>query len=228
MGLRGLMEWYIPRIPSSHLVAHVSYTESARMRVIRRMTCFVQDEHVMGCDVSMFCHTCAFRMMNMRGKDTLHSNGGCLRLDAVHAATWYMDTVSIVWDMDTYGSQPTRVLEVLSSGPNLPEVQPTCKWVWRTYPQSRRPWKMWRPKFLITVINANDQISRVKLVKHRSNLGQPGSSPRKPRQWTLMNPLPKPTHTRNGPLAKDTVKTGLTVDVSECRLELLPRSPDFT
>jgi hypothetical protein len=43
-----------------------------------------------------------------------------------------------------------------------------------------------------------------------------------------MNPLPKPTHTRNGPLAKDTVKTGLTVDVSECRLELLPRSPDFT
>jgi hypothetical protein len=41
-------------------------------------------------------HTCAFRMSNMRGKDTLHSNGGCLRLDAVHAAAWRMDTVSIV------------------------------------------------------------------------------------------------------------------------------------
>jgi hypothetical protein len=31
-------------------------------------------------------YTCAFRMSNMRGKDTLHSNGGCQRLDAVHAA----------------------------------------------------------------------------------------------------------------------------------------------
>jgi hypothetical protein len=31
-------------------------------------------------------HTCAFRMSIMRGKDTLHSNGGCSRLDAVHAA----------------------------------------------------------------------------------------------------------------------------------------------
>jgi hypothetical protein len=29
-------------------------------------------------------------------------------------------------------------------------------------------------------------------------------------------------------LAKDTVKTGLTFDVSECRPELLPRSPKFT
>jgi hypothetical protein len=35
-------------------------------------------------------------MSNMRGKDTLHSNGGCLRLDAVHAAAWRMDTISIV------------------------------------------------------------------------------------------------------------------------------------
>jgi hypothetical protein len=30
---------------------------------------------------------------------------------------------------------------------------------------------------------------------------------------------------RSGPLVKDTVQTGLTVDVSECRPELLPRSP---
>jgi hypothetical protein len=43
-----------------------------------------------------------------------------------------------------------------------------------------------------------------------------------------MNPLTKPTYTRSQPLAKDTVKTGLTVDVSECRPELLPRSPKFT
>jgi hypothetical protein len=33
--------------------------------VIRRMTCSIQDEHVMSCDVTMFCLTCAFRMMNM-------------------------------------------------------------------------------------------------------------------------------------------------------------------
>jgi hypothetical protein len=31
-------------------------------------------------------YTCAFRMLSMRGKDTLHSNGGCPRLDAAHAA----------------------------------------------------------------------------------------------------------------------------------------------
>jgi hypothetical protein len=43
-----------------------------------------------------------------------------------------------------------------------------------------------------------------------------------------MNSLTKPTHTRSGPFVKDTVKTGLTVDVSECRPELLPRSPKFT
>jgi hypothetical protein len=47
--------------------------------VIRRMTCSIQAEHVMGCDAATFCHMCAFRMSNMRGKDTLHSNGGCPR-----------------------------------------------------------------------------------------------------------------------------------------------------
>jgi hypothetical protein len=44
------------------------------------------------CHVS---HTCAFCMLIMRGKDTLHSNGGCPRLDAVHVSAWRMDTVSI-------------------------------------------------------------------------------------------------------------------------------------
>jgi hypothetical protein len=41
-----------------------------------------------GCElcVATFCHTCAFRISLMRGKDTLHSNGGCPSLDAVHAA----------------------------------------------------------------------------------------------------------------------------------------------
>jgi hypothetical protein len=43
-----------------------------------------------------------------------------------------------------------------------------------------------------------------------------------------MNPLTKPTHTCSQPVVKDTVKTGMTVDVSECRPELLPRSPKFT
>jgi hypothetical protein len=38
------------------------------------------------------------------------------------------------------------------------------------------------PQELINVINANDRINRVKPAKHRSNLGQPGSSPRKPHQ----------------------------------------------
>jgi hypothetical protein len=64
--------------------------------VIQRMTCSIQDEHVMGRDVATFCHTCAFCMSNMRGKHTLHSNGGCPRLDAVHTAAWRMDTISIV------------------------------------------------------------------------------------------------------------------------------------
>jgi hypothetical protein len=41
-------------------------------------------------------HTCAFHMSIMRGKDTLHSNRGCPRLDAVHAAARRMDTVFIV------------------------------------------------------------------------------------------------------------------------------------
>jgi hypothetical protein len=31
-------------------------------------------------------YTCAFRMSNMRGRDTLHSNRGCPRFDVVHAA----------------------------------------------------------------------------------------------------------------------------------------------
>jgi hypothetical protein len=35
-------------------------------------------------------------MSKMRRKDTLHSNGGCRRLDAVHAAALHMDTISIV------------------------------------------------------------------------------------------------------------------------------------
>jgi hypothetical protein len=29
----------------------------------------------------------------------------------------------------------------LSSGPDLPEAPPTCKWAQGPYPQSRQPWK---------------------------------------------------------------------------------------
>jgi hypothetical protein len=94
--MRGLMEWSIPQIPSFWLDAHVFYMCAFRMQVIRRMTCSIQDEHVMGCDVATFYHTCLFHITNMRGKDTLHSNRGCPRLDVVHATAWCMDTVSIV------------------------------------------------------------------------------------------------------------------------------------
>jgi hypothetical protein len=41
-------------------------------------------------------YKCAFRRSNMRGKDTLHSNGGCPRLDVVHVAAKRMGVVSIV------------------------------------------------------------------------------------------------------------------------------------
>jgi hypothetical protein len=36
------------------------------------------------------------------------------------------------------------------------------------------------------------------------------------------------THTRSQPLVKGMVKPCLRIDVSECRPELLPRSPKFT
>jgi hypothetical protein len=49
-----------------------------------------------------------------------------------------------------------------------------CQAVLGYLPQTRL---LWRPRFLITVINTNDRISWVKPVKPRSNLGQPGSSP---------------------------------------------------
>jgi hypothetical protein len=45
---------------------------------------------------------------------------------------------------------------------------------------------------------------------------------------TPIDPLTKSTHTRGQPLVKDTVKPVLTIDVSECRPQLLPRSPNFT
>jgi hypothetical protein len=50
------------------------------------------------------------------------------------------------------------------------------------------------PKFLISIISANDRINRVKHCWHWSNLGQPETSPWKPRQQSLMTPLIKSTH----------------------------------
>jgi hypothetical protein len=55
-----------------------------------------------------------------------------------------------------------------------PRIGRSARGSWRRSPVT--------PQVLITVINANDRISRVKPVKHRSTLGQPGSSPRKPCQ----------------------------------------------
>jgi hypothetical protein len=37
-----------------------------------------------------------FRITKMRGKDALHSNRECLRLDAIHGVVLCMDAVSIV------------------------------------------------------------------------------------------------------------------------------------
>jgi hypothetical protein len=93
--LRGLREWSIQRIPSSrmsltcfiHVLSIWSHTKGDML--YSTWTC-----HRLWC--RHVYHTCAFRMSNMRGKDTLHSNGGCPRLDAVHAAAWRMHTVSIV------------------------------------------------------------------------------------------------------------------------------------
>jgi hypothetical protein len=131
-----------------------------------------------------------------------------------------------------FAQQSHRVcsLRVISEHPRGPlPYFPICPWNFESRDEILlKGGRLWRPRVLITVINANDRISRVKPVKHRSNLGQTGSSPQKPHQWTLINPLTKSTHTRGGPLVKDMVKTGLTVDVSECRPELLPRSPKFT
>jgi hypothetical protein len=131
--LRGLMEWSIPRIPSSRLVAHVFYTCAFRM-VIRRVTCSIQDEHVMSCDVATFCHTCAFHITNMRGKDTLHSNRGCLRLDAIHAAAWRMDTVSIserycMWMLPWHAGTEGSFLQVHNNASLGAKWAPSSSWL---------------------------------------------------------------------------------------------------
>jgi hypothetical protein len=67
------------------------------IRVLCRIAGIARDDGVIHSTDPIFasgyelcCHhvfyTCAFCMSNMRGKDTLHSNGWCSRLDAVHAA----------------------------------------------------------------------------------------------------------------------------------------------
>jgi hypothetical protein len=86
----------------------------------------------------------------------------------------------------------------------------------------------WRPRFLFNVINANGRISRVKPVDIFQTLGQPGSSPLKPHQHTLLTPLPKSTHICGQPLVKGMVKTLRNPNVFERPPELLPRSPNFT
>jgi hypothetical protein len=53
---------------------------------------------------------------------------------------------------------------------------------------------LWRPRFLISIISATNQINRVRHCWHWSNLGQPGSSPRKPSQQSPVTLLIKYTH----------------------------------
>jgi hypothetical protein len=66
--------------------------------------------------------------------------------------------------------------------------------------------RVWRPRFLISIISANDRINRVKHSWHWSNLDQPGSSPRKPSHQSLMTLLIKSTHTCGQTLVKGMVK----------------------
>jgi hypothetical protein len=55
--------------------------------------------------------------------------------------------------MGTHGPHRPWSRRSLSSGPNLPEAPPTCKWAYRPYPQSRGPRKtsddlIWTPEDL--------------------------------------------------------------------------------
>jgi hypothetical protein len=61
---------------------------------------------------------------------------------------------------------------------------------------------LWRPRFFISIISANDRISQVKHCWHWSNLGQPGTSLREPRQQSLMTHLIKSTPTCDQPWSK--------------------------
>jgi hypothetical protein len=61
-----------------------------------------------------------------------------------------------------------------------------------------------------------------------SNRSQPGSSPRKPHQPTLVTLLIKSIHMCGQALVKSRVKPYLNPSDLECFPELLPRSPNFT
>jgi hypothetical protein len=78
-------------------------------------------------------HTCAFRMSIMRGKDTLHSNGGCPRLDAVHAAAYRMDVVYIA-----NGNVCGRFRDVLARNVHFLQVHNSASLVVKRVPYSSR------------------------------------------------------------------------------------------
>jgi hypothetical protein len=61
---------------------------------------------------------------------------------------------------------------------------------------------LWCPRFLISLISANDRTNRVKPCQHWSNHGQPGSSLRKPSPQSLMTLLIKSTPTCGQTLVK--------------------------
>jgi hypothetical protein len=64
---------------------------------------------------------------------------------------------------------------------------------------------LWRPRFLISLISANDRFRWVKHCWHWSNLGQHGSSPRKLSHQALTTLLIKSTTTCGQPLVKTPV-----------------------
>jgi hypothetical protein len=81
--------------------------------------------------------------------------------------------------------------------------------------------------FLISVINANDQVSWVKPADNGQTTVNLGHL-EKTRQQSLVTLLIKLTHTCGKPLVKGTVKPHLNPSVFERPPELLPRSPNFT
>jgi hypothetical protein len=86
---------------------------------------------------------------------------------------------------------------------------------------------MWRPKFIISIINANDRISRVKpadIGQTKVNLGHHLET----ESTTPIDPLDQVNTHLGQTLVKTTVKSHWNPGVCECLPELLPRSRKFT
>jgi hypothetical protein len=86
---------------------------------------------------------------------------------------------------------------------------------------------LWRPRFLISIISANDQVKQRQTRWLWSNLGQPGSSPRKLGRQSLMTLLIKSRHPCGQTLVNPWSKPRSNPYVFELPPELLQRSPNF-